>query len=159
MSKRKKSNLLSWIWFVAAIPVLLVGIAARPWAFAALGVSEKFLWEFMYLAGVAVICRLMMRIAKSYDEDDSPVEAPAPKFAAEQRNARLCNAFSYAGLVIFMWPSLWDDFAASPLPPRVQTAYSLGAIILFSVSALIHRRSERQSSINPPAPIPDAKSG
>lgn len=74
MSEWKKSNLTAWIWLVAAMVVAIVGLFSESWVREALGLGYKHTWFFGYMAVVCGIAWLMIRVAKGYDEDDTPDE-------------------------------------------------------------------------------------
>ncbi|MSR59978.1 MAG: hypothetical protein EXS05_20455 [Planctomycetaceae bacterium] len=164
MSERKKSNLIAWIWFTAASGLLVFCAIAFP--LVCIELDHKFGSSTVtaLLVGCSFmaysIITWMMRRAKSYEEDDSsaepPVEPPAPKSLDEKRNARLSNVVFFAGFVLQLGPSLWNDFAASPLPGETMDFCLWAGFTFILMGWLLGRRSDRKWPFNPLATNQDA---
>ncbi|MSR56827.1 MAG: hypothetical protein EXS05_04045 [Planctomycetaceae bacterium] len=159
MGKNRKSNLLSWVWFIAAIAVPLVLIEGHSWAFAALGVQrlvgvQWLVWHYIFFAAVVGIYLLMMRVAKSYDEDPAPVELSAPRSTAEIRMARLYNACVTVGFVVMFGPSPWKGIAWLHTRETRDAWLFWGSTALMLMGRLLGRKSRRQWPFNPPAASP-----
>lgn len=149
MSARKKSNVLAWVWAVGAFSTAVACGALLPWALDAFG-FHKQLWTFIFGAGICGVFLLMIRVAKSYDEDDLPVETPVLKSPAEKRNARLSTMFWIIGLTVVLASACWSDFAASPLPQAAEEILWWVGFSMFMLAGLIGRkRGHKFPAIHP----------
>src|SRR5262249_13079236 len=123
MSIRKKSNLIAWIWVVAAFSLAVGALIVQPWGFHIFGdIHNRFwfrqFWFCAFSAGIAAIFLLMFRVAKSYDEDDSPARPSVPRTSADKRRIWLSVAVWIAALVVPLLPPVWQDISGLPQDPE-----------------------------------------
>lgn len=149
MSERTKSNLIAWIWVVVAFFLAAVAFLAQPWEYPIFGdIHRKFwfsqFWFFALSAGFLGLFLLMIRLAKSYDEDASPAAPTVRITSAENRRIWLSAAFWIAAFVVPLWPSLWNDISGLPENPETLRAFLRVSIGLQIVAVLLTPRTRKE---------------